>query len=129
MKNLFHLLVVTLILSSVSVSAQLTKSDIDKAIDISSLKHPYLYFTEEEKPELLSRIKNDQECNDIFRKLHAEAQMWLHMPVDRNIPIQGKNTRAGWSEHDRDGKYMRYWRLNRDNAFYLAFMYQMTGEQ
>ena len=129
MKNLFHLLVVTLILSSVSVSAQLTKSDIDKAIDISSLKHPYLYFTEEEKPELLSRIKNDQESNDIYRKLHAQAQMWLHMPVDRNIPIQGKNTRAGWSEYDRDGKYMRYWRLNRDNAFYLAFMYQMTGEQ
>ena len=58
-----------------SVVAQLTKTDIDKAIDISSLKHPYLYFTEEEKPELLNRIKNSQECNDIFQKLEATAQM------------------------------------------------------
>ncbi|MDP4681035.1 MAG: hypothetical protein NWS46_11795, partial [Cyclobacteriaceae bacterium] len=88
-------------LSSLSYS-QVSKSDIDKAIDISSLKHPYLYFTEEEKPELLKRIQNDQESNDIFRKLKAEANMWLHMPVDKEIPIQGKNTRAGWSEYDID---------------------------
>ncbi|MFW5832405.1 MAG: hypothetical protein ACOCVA_09125, partial [Prolixibacteraceae bacterium] len=67
-------------------SAQVTKSGIDDAIDISSLQHPYLYFTEEEKPELLARIENDQECNDIFRKLKAQAQIWLHMPVDKNIP-------------------------------------------
>ena len=33
--------------------SQASKDDIDKAIDLSSLKHPYLYFTEEEKPALL----------------------------------------------------------------------------
>ena len=109
--------------------SQVTKSDIDKAIDVSSLKHPYLYFTEAEKPALLQRIKNDQESNDIFRKLKAEANMWLQMPVDNDIPIQGKNTRAGWSEYDRDGKYSKYWNTNRNNAFDLAFLYQMTGEQ
>jgi hypothetical protein len=109
--------------------SQISKSDIDKAIDISSLKHPYLYFTDAEKPALLERIKNDQESNDIFRKLKAEANMWLHMPVDNDIPIQGKNTRAGWSEYDRDGKFSKYWFTNRNNAFDLAFLYQMTGEQ
>lgn len=109
--------------------SQVSKSDIDKAIDIASLKHPYLYFTEEEKPALSDRIRNDPESNDIFRRLEAEANMWLHMPVDRNIPIQGKNTRAGWSEYDRDGKYARYYNSNRDKTFYLAFLYQMTGEQ
>jgi hypothetical protein len=51
------------------------------------------------------------------------------MPVDRNIPIQGKNTRAGWTEYDTDGKYGKYYQTNRDIAFDLAFMYQMTGEQ
>lgn len=111
------------------VSAQLTKSDIDNAIDIPSLQHPYLYFTEDEKLNLLERINNDQECNDIFRKLKAQAQMWLQMPVDKNIPVQGKNTRAGWTEADREGEYGKYYNLNRDNAFYLAFLYQMTGEQ
>lgn len=111
------------------VSAQLTKGDIDKAIAISSLKHPYLYFSEEEKPELLKRIQSEPDCNDIFNKLKAEAKMWLAMPVDRNIPVQGKNTRAGWSESDRDGKYGEYYSTNLNNAFQLAFLYQMTGEQ
>ncbi|MCF6332383.1 MAG: heparinase II/III-family protein [Draconibacterium sp.] len=131
MKQLIEHLAFTLIFLSVAVltSAQLTKSDIDKAIDIPFLKHPYLYFSEKEKPELQQRIKNDQECNDIFNKLKAQANMWLQMPVDKNIPIQGKNTRAGWSEFDRDGKYSNYYNTNRNNAFYLAFLYQMTGEQ
>lgn len=121
------------ILISISVAtssfSQLTKSDIDKAIDISTLEHPYLYFTEEEKPALIERIKTDPESNDIFRKLEAQAKMWMHMPVDRNIPIQGKNTRAGWSAYDTDGKYAKYYNTNRNNAFYLSFLYQMTGEQ
>jgi len=131
MKQLFQLLTIILIILSVPVisSAQLSKSDIDKAIDISSLKHPYLYFTEEEKPELLSRIINDQESSDIFRKLEAEAQMWLHLPVDKNIPIQGKNTRAGWTEYDTDRKYGQYYTSMQSHAFHLAFLFQMTGEQ
>lgn len=111
------------------ISAQLSKSDIDKAINISSLKHPYLYFSEEEKPELINRIKNEPESADIFKKLEAEAKMWLAMPVDKNIPVQGKNTRAGWSEADRDGKYGEYYSTNVNNAFQLAFLYQLTGEQ
>jgi hypothetical protein len=131
MKLHFKILTLFFILVFISFnsSAQLTKSDIDKAIDVSALQHPYLYFTEQEKPDLLARIRNDQECNDIFRKLKAQAQMWLYMPVDKNIPVQGKNTRAGWTEADREGEYGKYYNQNRNNAFYLAFLYQMTGEQ
>lgn len=114
---------------AVHASAQVSKADIDKSIDIASLKHPYLYFNEEEKQILIQRIETDPESNDIFRKLQAEAKMWLAMPVDKNIPIQGKNTRAGWTEYDTDGKYSKYYSTNRNNAFYLAFLYQMTGEQ
>ena len=126
LKYLFWFIPITF---SLALSAQVTKDDIDKAIDIGSLKHPYLYFTEEEKPAILDRIQHDPECHAIFNRLKAEARMWLHMPVDRDIPIQGKNTRAGWSEHDRDHKYASYFSTNLDNAFYLAFLYQMTGEQ
>ena len=117
-------IVLVFIGASNNTFSQVSKSDIDKVIDIPSLKHPYLYFTEEEKPELLDRIENDPESQDIFRRLKAEANMWLHMPVDRNIPIQGKNTRAGWSEYDRDGKYASYYSSNRDKTYYLAFLYQ-----
>ena len=129
MKYLRCPLSLALIALSMAMSAQVTKDDIDKAIDIGSLKHPYLYFTEEEKPAILDRIEHDPECHDIFNRLKAEAKMWLFMPVDREIPVQGKNTRAGWSEHDRDHKYATYYSSNQDNAFYLAFLYQMTGEQ
>ncbi|MCK5470643.1 MAG: hypothetical protein KAI99_19100, partial [Cyclobacteriaceae bacterium] len=127
LKYISILLVFTL--ASPQAFSQVIKEDIDKAIDIPSLQHPYLYFTEEEKPTLIERIKTDPESNDIFRQLQAEAKMWLQMPVNMNIPIQGKNTRAGWSEYDKDGKYSRYYNTNRNNAFYLAFLYQMTGEQ
>jgi hypothetical protein len=124
------LLLLLFLISTVSQSfSQLSKSDIDNAIDISSLKHPYLYFTDEEKPTLLKRIENDQESNDIFRRLKVECNMLLHMPVDKTIPVQGKNTRAGWSEEDKNNEYSRYYYTNQNNAFKLAFLYQMTGEQ
>jgi len=109
--------------------AQISKHDIDQSILIQSLNHPYLYFTENEKPDLLSRIKNDPESRDIFEKLKAECNLYLQMPVDRNIPIQGKNTRAGWTEYDTDGRYAKYYNNTQKNGFSLAFMYQMTGDQ
>lgn len=129
MKYLNIVFVLTWLTCSLTLSAQVNKEDIDKAIDIKSLKHPYLYFTEADKPGLLDRIKNDPESNQIFRRLEAEAKMWLHMPVDKNIPVQGKNTRADWSEQDRDGKYESYYYSSLNNSFDLAFLFQMTGEQ
>ncbi len=74
MKYLRSSFVLIVLVLSLSLSAQVKKDDIDKAIDITSLQHPYLYFTDEEKPALLDRIKNDPESNDIFRQIEAEAQ-------------------------------------------------------
>lgn len=131
MKKLYQLIPVLFICiwAPPIARAQLTKTDIDKAIDISVLKHPYLYFSEADKPEMLNRIKTDKESNDIFERLKAECNMYLYKPVDRNIPVQGKNTRAGWSEYDNDGKYAKYYSTTQSNAFKLAFLYQLTGEQ
>ncbi len=117
------------IMISTSSFGQLSKSDIDKSINIPELKHPYLYFTENEKPEIISRIQNNPESKVIFEELKAKAQMWLHRPVDRNIPVQGKNTRAAWSDHDKNGDYKEYYRRNREYAYLLSFLYQITGEQ
>ncbi len=114
---------------SFSVVAQISKIDIEKAIDIQSLKHPYLYFTDQEKPEIVNRIKNDKESNDIFRRLEAEAKMLVAMPVDYQAPVPGKNPRAGWSEADRESKYENYFMSYRVNAFNLAFLYQITGDK
>ena len=111
------------------LNAQLLKSDIDKAIEISALEHPYLYFNNAEKKILLERIHSDPESRDVFRKMKTRAKVWMAMPIEKNIPVQGKNTRANWSEEDRSIAYASYYTNNRNNAFYLAFLYQMTGEE
>ena len=49
--------------------------------------------------------------------------------IERVIPFQGRNTRADWTEYDRDGKYEDHYYSNRNNAFTLAFVYQMTGDE
>ncbi|MCB0729559.1 MAG: heparinase II/III family protein [Ignavibacteriae bacterium] len=108
---------------------QVVKKDIDNAINKSQLKHPYLYFSDSDKPAIKDRIKNDKESNYIMQMLLAEANKLMAMPVSYDIPIQGKNTRAGWTDEDRDGKYGRYYNQMRGNAFTLAFVYQMTGDE
>lgn len=110
-------------------AADITKADVDNSIKKSGLKHPYLYFDENDKPAILERIKTDPEIRDIMNRLTARANMLLHMPVDRVIPVQGRNTRAGWTEYDTDGKYENHYTSNRDNAVLLAFVYQMTGDK
>ena len=42
-----------------------SKSDIDRAIDRGKLKHPYLYFTEEDKASIIENIKNNQNFSDM----------------------------------------------------------------
>ena len=125
------LVLVVLIFSVImpNISAQITKEDINKAVNKSKLKHPYLYFSDSDKPVLLDRIKNDPESNYIMQKLFAEANKIMAMPVPHDIPVQGKNTRAGWSENDKNGKYLKYYEEMRDDAFMLAFLYQMTGDE
>ena len=39
---------------------QVTTKGMEKAIDKNKLKHPYLYFSEADKPAILERIKNDK---------------------------------------------------------------------
>lgn len=108
---------------------ELTKQDIDNVINKSQLRHPYLYFSNADKPALLERIKNEPDCHDIMERLLAEANRLLYTPVDNIIPIYGRNTRAGWTEYDRDGNYERKFYSDRNNAFTLAFVYQMTGDE
>ncbi len=120
---LLHIIAVPLAFGDV------TKDDIDRALDKGKLKHPYLYFSDEDKPALMEQIKNDPESRDIMNRLIAEANRLLYMPVDYYIPFQGRNTRADWTEYDTDGKYEDHFYTHRNNAFTLAFVYQMTGDE
>ena len=59
--TLGHLLLgISFLVNIPIINAQLQKHDIDSAIDINSLEHPYLYFNNDEKLILIERINSDQ---------------------------------------------------------------------
>ena len=131
MKTCMYAVIALLALVSAAPAraADITREDIDKAIRKDTLRHPYLYFSEKEKPAILERIKNDPESSECMARLLAEANRLMYTPVSYDIPVEGKNTRAAWTEADRDGKYEDYYHDKCRNAFVLAFVYQMTGDE
>ena len=48
--------------------AQLTKQDIDRAIDKDALEHPYLYFSADDVTEMRALVKTDKESADIMKR-------------------------------------------------------------
>ena len=46
-----------LLVLTAATFAQVSKGDIDRAIDSKALKHPYLLFSEDEKPNIRQRIE------------------------------------------------------------------------
>lgn len=118
------LLASMLLLFAVSAfSADITTQDVQNALT-KNPSHPYLYFTDQEKPAILDHIKNDPECRDAMARIMAEANRLLYTPVDPQAPVEEKNTR-----YFSTGDYDRYLYSNRDNALLLAFVYQMTGDR
>ncbi len=75
-----------------AVFKPVSKEDIDRAIDKNKLEHPYLYFTEKDKPSILERINSDPDCKDIMSRLLAEANRLLYTPVNPTPPSRPKNT-------------------------------------
>ena len=109
---------------STAVHAQLSTSDLSKTLKIETLQHPYLYFTEAEKPAILRRIQTDPESNTIMKGLLAEGHRLLYVTVQNPPPARVKHPRyveAG----DPLNEYSI--RLSED-AMKLAFLYQMTGD-
>ncbi|MBT4482419.1 MAG: hypothetical protein HOC71_01935 [Candidatus Latescibacteria bacterium] len=116
--------IVFLFIFTHSSSADVTKKDIDKALDTNKLTHPYLYFSEEEKPALLERIANDPDCSDIMKRLLAEANRLLYTPIDYSAPEKPKAP-----AFENNWGIEGYIYTNADRAFTLAFVYQMTGDE
>jgi len=93
---LFFLTVLSL--SIAAPPAEVTGEQIRAALP-EVLQHPYIYFTEADKPALRQRIQDDPICRRIYDDLKAHADACLV-----------GNPR-------------------RPNTLALAFVYQMTGEQ
>ena len=126
---IISLVMLVLVFAAQAAVAQVTKEDLDRAIDKGALEHPYLYFSKADVAAMRERAETDREYGDIMKRLLAEANRLMYTPVEYVIPIQGRNTRAGWTEYDNDGKYERHYRSNLNNAYTLSFVYQMTGDR
>ena len=123
--NTLGCLLLTLLLSpTAGAFPQATAQDIAAAIGAGKLMHPYLYFSEADKPVILARIRNDPEARDIMARELAKANRLLYTPVDMDIPKEQPHPRY-WS----DGAHDRMVNGYRDAVTTLAFVYQMTGEK
>lgn len=111
-----------------SSAQDVDKNAISESIPIENLEHPYLFFTDSDKPAIRQRIQTDTESKQIMDRLLAEANMLLYQPVDSSIPARGTHVRAGWTEEDRENAYERKISKYRGYAETLAFVYQMTDD-
>ncbi|MFI4911570.1 MAG: heparinase II/III family protein [Sedimentisphaeraceae bacterium JB056] len=78
----------------------LTAEDISNSIR-QDLKHPYLHFTEADKPAIRERIQNDPICKRIYAEMKEKADSYINSSSRPRRP----DTQA------------------------LAFVYQMTGDK
>jgi hypothetical protein len=113
----------TIILSS-TMNAQIAKEDLARVINIEKLQHPYLYFTEAEKPAILARIQNDPESRDIMAGLLAEGHRLLYVPIKNPPPQQIEHQRFSAAVDEASA----YASEISEGAVKLAFLYQMTGD-
>ncbi len=80
-------------------AADVTAEQIAAAMP-KELSHPYLYFTEADKPAIRERIANDPVCARIYADLKAKADSYLNAKSVRRPDVTA-----------------------------LAFVYQMTGDK
>ncbi len=102
--------------------ADITPKDIARSLP-KKLEHPYLYFSERDKPVIRELIETDRESQDVWNRLLAETNRLLYTPVE-DAPVRDKNPRftGDWGTNHFIVRY-------RENALQLAFLYQMTGEE
>ncbi len=103
--------------------AQVSKEEMNNAININELHRPYLYFSEKDKPEIINRIKNDPRCQKIMAALSAEGHRFLKMPFKQQTLMEPKHPR-----YSSDGVATHYFSEISKGAITCAFLYQMTGD-
>ena len=73
-----------------AAQAQITSKHIDNALK-KNLVHPYLFFTEEEKPAILDRIENDPETGHIMARIHRGVAATAEQYAEPGDYLAGAN--------------------------------------
>lgn len=124
MKKLFVITVLLNCAISINTFAQITKEEFKASISIKDLEHPYLFFTNQDKPAIRERIKNDIESKNIMKALLAEGNRFVQMPFEKKKILEPKHPR--FEMGNEAGSYLAeiY-----NGALTLSFLYQITGEE
>ncbi|MDP2982430.1 MAG: heparinase II/III family protein [Candidatus Latescibacter sp.] len=115
--------ILSLLILSPSIYSDVTSRDIEKGL-LKDLRHPYVYFSVEERDALKERVKTDPLCSDFMQRLTAEANRLLYTPVSAAAPERSKNPRF-----EASYVFEQYLTDNTNLAYTLALVYQMTGEK
>ena len=123
--NIFRIILFAVLIHMYSYPsfAQVTKEDMVNVININELHHPYLYFSEKDKPAILERIKNDSHSKKVMEVLLAEGHRFLKMPFTPQNLVEPKHPR-----YSTDGKAAHYVSQISQGALTCAFLYQITGD-
>lgn len=127
-KKAISLLLFLAVIPAGKVMSDVTASDIASSVD-RTLTHPYLFFTEADKPALRERIENDRECRNIFERLLAEANRLIYTPVTKVPPQPMEKGPQMFDSDEESSEFMNTWYSYRSSAYNLAFVYQMTGDE
>ncbi len=123
-KKIVSALVISLLLIPTAGSGDISRDDIDRAINKDRLSHPYLRFTDNDKPAIRERIANDPDYRDVMAQALAEANRLMYTPVEEQPPLPAPNPRF-----NTDWGYENFLLDNTRRAHQLAFVYQITGEE
>ena len=105
------------------VNAQVQLKDFSSSINIEKLKHPYLFFSDKDKPEMIERINNDSLEKKIMQELLAEGNRYVKMPFKEKVLFEPEHPRF-----DTDHQAVSYAGEVTQGALTLAFLYQITGD-
>ncbi len=111
-----------LVFAVTGAATAVTPADISSAL-AKNLAHPYLYFTDAEKPAILARIETEPARRAQFDRMLAEANRLLYTPVTEPKP-ENRDSRF-----DLASDFLSVTGGYRSAAVTLAFVYQMTGEE
>jgi len=98
-------------------------AELCKAITQSPANHPYLLFSDADKPAIKERLLNDQTSREIWEKIRLEGLRYLNATFEPPAPMRDPHPR--FVGHD---DYLAYMTEHSRAALELAFIYQMTGE-
>ena len=104
------------------LNAQVSLNDMKNSIDIKNLQHPYLFFNNNEKQEIINRIKSNHECSNIFEAIKAEGHRYIHVPIKNPPPTNPNHPR--FVNEEEGTTYMR--EIN-DGALTLAFYIKLQA--